>query len=68
LEFKFYIMTDKKKQGDPIEVPLPERIPEVKPEVDPEYPLLPEENPDVIPEEDPFQSPPYEVPTPGEGP
>jgi hypothetical protein len=68
LEYKFYFMPDKKKTGAPIEVPHPEQIPEIKPEVDPEYPLLPEEEPDVIPEEDPFETPPYEVPEPGEGP
>jgi hypothetical protein len=68
LEFKYFIMADKKKVGQPIEVPRPERMPEIKPDIDPEYPLLPEEEPDIIPEEDPFETPPYEVPAPGEGP
>ena len=61
-------MPDKKKVGVPIEVPEPERTPEIKPDVDPEYPLIPEEDPDVIPEEDPYETPPVEIPPPGEGP
>ena len=43
-------------------------FPEQKPIVDPEEPLLPEESPDFIPEEDPFETPPVEIPPPGEGP
>jgi len=68
LESKINFMPDKKKEGQPVEVPGPEKTPEIKPEVDPEYPLLPDESPDVIPEEEPFVTPPYEVPEPGEGP
>ena len=68
LEFKINFMPDKKKEGQPVEVPAPDKSPEIKPEVDPEYPLLPDEDPDVIPEEEPFVTPPYEVPEPGEGP
>lgn len=68
LESKINFMPDKKKEGQPVEVPGPEKTPEIKPEVDLEYPLLPDESPDVIPEEEPFVTPPYEVPEPGEGP
>ena len=52
----------------PVEVPLPETNPEYNPEVIPEAPVLPEELPDFIPDEDPFETPPFEVPEPGEGP
>jgi hypothetical protein len=44
--------------------PFPEQVPIV----DPEDPLVPEEGPDFIPEEDPFETPPVEIPPPGEGP
>ncbi len=48
--------------------PLPAK-PELVPPVDPEEPQpVPEEDPDIIPDEDPFETPPYEVPVPGEGP
>ncbi|MFN5422423.1 MAG: hypothetical protein ACK5AO_04075 [bacterium] len=50
------------------EVTPPDKTPEVEPLVDPEEPLVPEEDPDIIPEEKPFETPPYEVPEPGEGP
>ena len=43
-------------------------FPEQKPITDPEEPLVPIEDPDYIPEEDPFETPPIEVPPPGEGP
>lgn len=57
----------KKKPEPPKEVPMPVS-PELEPVIDPEEPLLPEEDPDWLPEEDPFDTPPYEVPEPGEGP
>ena len=50
------------------EVEPPEKTIEVPKPLDPEEPLLPEDNPDVIPEENPFETPPYEVPPPAEGP
>ncbi len=46
----------------------PEKIVEVPEPFDPAEPLLPEENPDTIPEEEPFETPPFEVPPPAEGP
>jgi hypothetical protein len=55
-----------KKQ--PVEIPPPEKNPVYNPDVIPETPPLPEEEPDIIPDEDPFETPPYEVPEPGEGP
>ena len=62
------IMAKKIQPEEPIGVPAPRRDPEVYPEEIPETPLLPAEEPDVIPQEDPFETPPYEVPPPGEGP
>ena len=51
------------------ENPVPGPLPEVKPFDIPEEPeIKPEEEPDIIPDEDPFETPPYEVPPPGEGP
>ena len=57
-----------KKPAPPIELPIPETNPEFNPDVIPESPILPEEEPDVIPDENPFETPPYEVPPPGEAP
>ena len=61
-------MPKKTQPKEPIEIPTPERNPEINPEDIPESPVLPEEEPDIIPDEDPFITPPYEVPQPGEGP
>lgn len=55
---------------------LPEVVPEVSPKTfpefipvdDPEEPLMPIEDPDFIPEENPFETPPEEIPPPGEAP
>jgi hypothetical protein len=43
-------------------------LPEVKPIIEPEDPVIPVEDPDIIPDEEPFETPPYEIPEPGEGP
>lgn len=57
----------KKIPESPIPSPLlPEEKPYDIPEEQPE--IKPEEEPDIIPDEDPFETPPYEVPPPGEGP
>ena len=61
-------MPKKKQPTEPIEIPAPERNPEINPEDIPESPVLPEEEPDIIPDEAPFITPPYEVPPPAEGP
>ncbi len=61
-------MPKKIPPGTPLENPLPEKHPEMIPPVDPEEPLIPDEDPDIIPDEDPFETPPFEVPAPGEGP
>lgn len=50
------------------EVPKPMREPGQFPVEEPEIPPIPEEDPEIIPDEDPFETPPYEVPEPGEGP
>ena len=50
------------------EIPAPLREPGTFPVEEPEIPPIPEEEPDIIPDEDPFETPPYEVPEPGEGP
>jgi hypothetical protein len=47
---------------------IPPEEPEYQPYIDPEDPFIPELYPDDIPEEDPFETPPIEVPPPGEGP
>lgn len=60
-------MAARKKITPPDEVPSPGKHPEVVPQSDPEEPVLPEE-PDFEPEEDPYETPPFEVPPPGEGP
>ncbi|MFI5137127.1 MAG: hypothetical protein ACHQIM_04815 [Sphingobacteriales bacterium] len=51
----------------PIEIPQPEKEPEIKPPDYPEEPVIPAENPDLVPYEAPFETPPYETPPPGEG-
>ena len=59
------------KSKTPIKLPEvepPEKTVEVPKTTDPEEPLIPDEDPDTIPEEEPFETPPYEVPPPGEGP
>ena len=61
-------MPTKKQPGKPIETPPPEKNPEILPPLDPEEPIIPEDDPDIIPDENPFETPPYEVPPPAEGP
>jgi len=61
-------MAAKKKNKPSPEIPARPSTPEFVPEEPDEYPELPEEDPDVIPDDDPFETPPYEVPPPGEGP
>ncbi len=52
----------------PVEKPHIPRETELPLPVDPEEPGIPEEDPDIIPDENPFETPPYEMPEPGEGP
>ncbi len=61
-------MSKKKKPYIPEEYPIPEQNPEFNPEVIPETPSMPDEDSDIIPEENPFQTPPVEIPPPGEAP
>ena len=61
-------MQKEKQPAKPIELPIPHKHPETVVPPDPEEPMVPNEDPDTIPEEDPFETPPYELPTPGEGP
>ena len=61
-------MPRKKTPLEPIEVPRPGEEPEIYPSEDPEVQIPPDEEPDIIPDEDPFETPPYEIPPPGEGP
>lgn len=51
-----------------MDIPIPEKKPEMPTPADPEEPIIPVEDPEIIPDEDPFENPPYEVPEPGEGP
>ena len=65
---KYQIMGKPKKTISPEEIPAPDKhAPDIIPQADPEEPVLPAE-PDFIPEEDPYDTPPYEVPTPSERP
>lgn len=62
-------MEKKKLPGKPIEIPAPDKHPEIIQPFDPEDPIIPIEDPDIIPDEDPFETPPpYEIPPPGESP
>ena len=63
-------MPKKKPAIPPEEIPAPGKHPhpEVFPEEVPEAPVTPEEEPDIIPDDDPFETPPFEIPIPGEGP
>ncbi|WP_460551083.1 hypothetical protein [Ferruginibacter profundus] len=61
-------MLPKKLPVKPVEIPVPKEKPEIELPIDPEAPLIPEEDPDIIPEENPFETPPFELPEPGEGP
>ncbi len=60
-------MPKKKQPTEPIEIPAPERNPEIYPEDIPENPILPEEEPDIIPNEIPLVTPPNEVPKSSDG-
>ena len=61
-------MSPKKIPIAPVENPSHAKHPEIPPLTDPDELIVPEEDPDLIPDEDPFETPPYEVPDPGEGP
>lgn len=61
-------MQEKELPQIPVEIPEPEKMPEITPDHVPESPEMPKEEPDNIPEEEPFITPPYEVPTPSETP
>jgi hypothetical protein len=61
-------MTTKKQQDKPVDIPAPDKHPEIIQPVDPDETVIPVEDPDVIPDEDPFETPPYEIPAPAEGP
>lgn len=61
-------MPKKIKPEVPVEIPSPGRDPEIHPDAIPDLPLLPDEDPDIIPDEEPFETPPHEIPEPGEGP
>lgn len=58
-------MSKKAHQYKPIEIPSPEKQPEIIQPPDPEEPVIPAEDPDIIPDEDPFEIPPIEMPAPG---
>ncbi len=61
-------MEKKKKTGNPAEIPSPGKKPEITPIFDPAEPVIPEVDPDFIPDDDPEETPPFEIPPPGEGP
>jgi hypothetical protein len=60
-------MPNKKQPNKPSEIP-PVKHPEIIPPDDPEEPIIPIEDPDIIPDEGPYETPPYELPPPGEAP
>jgi hypothetical protein len=62
------IMAKKIKPHQAPEIPGPGEPPEIKTPVDPEEPLASEIDPDISPEPDTDETPPYEIPAPGEGP
>ena len=51
--------------GSPVEMPEPDKEPEIKEPDVPEETPIPTEEPDKIPVEDPYITPPQEVPLPG---
>ena len=61
-------MKKQKTSEKALEAPLPQTQPEIERPVDPDNPLTPQEDPDVTPFENPYETPPYEVPPPAEGP
>jgi hypothetical protein len=61
-------MPKKIQPSKPFEIPTPVKMPDIEPPDDPEQPFIPVEDPDSIPDEDPFETPPYEIPPPAEGP
>ena len=61
-------MPKKIHPSKPFEIPTPVKMPDIEPPDDPEQPFIPLEDPDSIPDEDPFETPPYEIPPPAEGP
>jgi len=52
----------------PVEMPKPDKVPEIYPNDVPESPILPDEKPAIIPVEDPSETPPNEFPPPVEAP
>jgi hypothetical protein len=62
-------MAKKKHIEQPAEILPAEGTPELIPPIpDPDELPVPDEEPDIIPDDDPFETPPYEVPPPGESP
>jgi|GEM_PF-1304434 len=51
----------------PVEVPQPEKQPEITPPADPREPAVPVEDPNRVPSEDPFHPQPNEIPRPDQG-
>jgi hypothetical protein len=61
-------MATKKQPSKPAKATYPGKVPEIEPDELPENPVSPEDETDLIPDEDPFETPPEEMPEPGEGP
>ncbi len=61
-------MTKSKNQEKAPEIQQPEKQREVEPPVYPGNPdVIPNEDPGYVPFENPYEVPPFEVPSPGEG-
>ena len=61
-------MTKTKHPPKSPQLPSKEKPLDVKLPPDPEDPIIPDEDPDIILDEDLTETPPYELPPPGEGP
>ena len=61
-------MPIEKKLEKPSKIQLLENHPEIKSTVVLKESIVAEVDPDVIPGKEPFEKPPYEIPSPGEGP
>ena len=66
---KVNAMAIKKKPADPQPgLPYPGKRPEIDPDTVPDNPVITGDEPDIIPDDDPFETPPEDVPPPGEKP
>lgn len=66
---KMNAMAITKKPADPQPgFPYPGKRPEIDPDTVPDNSVITGDEPDIIPDDDPFETPPEDVPPPGEKP